>query len=104
MLNDTSAPVHTTKTSSLSLSPSSYAGLTLVRVNELYTFSVGSSAEAHGGDQAGCCIEVKVAMRDVFLDGKSVDLDATRGEFQRRTIPIRLRRNAGFGLERTKII
>ena len=86
------------------LSLSSYAGLTLVRVNELYTFNVGSSAEAHGGDQAGCCIEVKVAMRDVFLDGKSVDLDATRGEFQRRTIPIRLRRNAGFGLERTKII
>jgi len=79
-------------------------GLTLVRVSELYTFSVGSSAEARGGDQAGCCIEVEVAMRDVFLDGKSVDLDTTRGEFQRRTIPIRLRRNAGFGLERTKII
>ena len=83
---------------------SSYVGLTLVRVSELYTFSVGSSAEARGGDQAGCCIEVEVAMRDVFLDGKSVDLDTTRGEFQRRTIPIRLRRNAGFGLERTKII
>ena len=57
-------------------------GLTLVRVNELYTFSVGSSAETRGGDQAGCCAEVEVAMCDVFLDGKSVDLDAMRPGFQ----------------------
>jgi hypothetical protein len=80
-------------------------GLTLVRVSELYTFSVGSSAEARGGDQAGCCCaEVEVAMCDAFLDGKNAGLDATRLEFQRRTIPIRLRRNAGFGLGRTEII
>jgi hypothetical protein len=78
----------------------------LVRVSELYTLSVGSSAEARGGDQAGCCVEagVDVDMCDVFLDGKSVGLDATRLGFQRRMIPIRSRRNAGFGLERTKII
>ena len=79
-------------------------GLTLVRVNELYTFSVGSSAGARGGDQAGCCAGVAVAMCDVFLDGKSVDLGATKPRFQRRMISIRLRQNAGFGLERMEII
>ena len=76
----------------------------MVRVSELYTFSVGSSDEGRGGDQAGCCAEVEVAMSDAFLDDKNVGLGATRLEFQRRMIPIRLRRNAGFGLERTVII
>ena len=76
----------------------------MVRVSELYTFSVGSSAEARGGDQAGCCPEVEVAMCDAFLDGKNAGLGATRLEFQRRTIAIRLRQNAGFGLGRTEII
>ena len=87
----------------LDLSQSS-RGLTLVRVSELYTFNVGSSAEARGGDQAGCCAGIEVVMCDAFLDGKNVGLDATRLEFQRRTIPIRRRRNAGFGLGRIEII
>jgi len=69
----------------------SLCGLTLVRVSELYTLSVDSSVEARGGDQAGCCAEVEVAMCDAFLDGQNVGLDATRLGFQRRTIPIRLR-------------
>ena len=43
-------------------------------------------------------------MCDVFLDGKSVDLGATKPRFQRRMISIRLRQNAGFGLERMEII
>jgi hypothetical protein len=78
--------------------------LTFVRVRELYTFRVGSSAKARGGDQAGCCAEVDIAMCDAFLSGKNAGLDVARLEFQRRTIPIRLRRNAGFGLGRTEII
>ena len=76
----------------------------MVRVSELYTFNAGSSAEARGGDQAGCCAGVEVAMCDVLLGGKNVGLDATRLELQRRTMPIRLRRNAGFGLGRIEII
>lgn len=56
------------------------------------------SVEAHGGDQAGCFAEVDVDMFDTLLDDKSVGLDGTRLEFQRRIVPIRLRRNAGFGL------
>lgn len=52
----------------------------------------------------GCWAEVEVAMCDAFLDGKNVGLGATRLELQRRTMEIRLRHNAGFGLERAKII
>jgi hypothetical protein len=66
----------------------------------LYTFSVGSSAEAHGGDQAGCCTEVDIDMLDAFLDEENAGLDVTRLELQRRTVSIFLRRNAGFGLGR----
>jgi len=84
--------------------PIRLGGLTLVRVSELYTFSVGSSAEARGGDQLGCCPDVDVAMCDTFLDSKSAGLGATKLGFQRRTIAIRLRQNAGFGLERAEII
>lgn len=62
--------------------------------------SVGSSAGARGGDQAGCCAEVEVDMCDAFFDDKNAGLGGTRLEFQRRTIQIRLRRNAGFGLGR----
>ena len=76
----------------------------MVRVSELYTLSLGSSAKARGGDQPGCCAGVEAAMCDAFLDCKNVDLEATKPEFQRRTIPIRLRRNAGFGLGRAEII
>ena len=43
-------------------------------------------------------------MCDAFFDSKIVDLGTKRLEFQRRMIPIRLRRNAGFGLGRTEII
>lgn len=60
----------------------SQLGLTFVRVRELYTFNVGSSAEASGGDQAGCCAEVDVDMLDTFLDDKNVGLDGTRLELQ----------------------
>ena len=86
------------------LVPSRPLELTLVRVRELYIFNVGSSAKARGGDQAGCCTDVEAAMRAAFLDGKNVGLGATRLEFRRRVVPIRLRGNAGFGLGRTEII
>ena len=80
-------------------------GLTFVRVSELYTFSLGSSAEARGGDQAGCCAEVDVVMCDAFLGDKNVGcFDVTRLEFERRTVLIRPRRNAGCGLGKTEII
>ena len=92
---------YTQQRQGLSQSP---RGLTFVRVNELYTFSVGSPAEARGGDQAGCCAEVEVAMRETLLDDKQMGLDGTRLEFQGRMIPICLRRNAGFRLERMKVI
>jgi len=66
---------------------------------------VGSSAEARGGgDQAGCCVEAEVDMLDAFLDDENAGVGGTRLELQRRTMPIRLRRNAGFGLGRMEII
>jgi hypothetical protein len=64
---------------------------------------VGSSAEARGGDHGGCWAGADVAMCDVFLDDNE-GFGATKLGFQRRTMSIRLRRNAGFGLERTEII
>ena len=45
-----------------------------------------------------------MAICDVFLDGNDEGFGATKLGFQRRTMSIRLRRNAGFGLERTEII
>lgn len=78
--------------------------LTFVRVSELYTFSVGSSAEARSGDQAGCCAELEVVMWETLLDDKKLGLGATRLEFQGRMGPICLRRNAGFCLERMEVI
>ena len=101
----TSSSVRATRTKPSAVVCAGCMGLTLVRVSELYTLSVGSSAEARGGDQAGCWPEVvDVAMCDAFLDGKNAGLGATRPEFQRRTIAIRLRHDAGFGLGRTEII
>lgn len=76
----------------------------MVRVSELYTFSWGSSPEARGGDQAGCCTEEEVAMCDVFFSDKNAGLDAKRLEFQRRMVLVRFRRSAGCGLGRTVII
>jgi hypothetical protein len=78
--------------------------LTFVLVKELYTFSVGSSAEARGGDQVGCCAEVCVDICDAFLDDNNAGLQGTRLELQRGTRSIRLRRNAGFVLGKMKII
>ena len=65
---------------------------------------MGSSPEARGGDQAGCCAEVDEDMRDAFLDDKNVGLDVTRLGLRRGTVPIRFKRDAGFGLGRMKII
>lgn len=78
--------------------------LTFVLVKELYTFSVGSSTESRGGDQAGCCAEAGVDMCDALLDDNSTGLEVARLELQRGTIPIRLRRNAGFVLGKMEII
>lgn len=65
---------------------------------------MGSSTRARGCDQVGCCAEVDVDMFDGFLDDENWGLDRTRLELQRKEVPIRLRRNAGFGLGRMEII
>ena len=67
---------------------------------------MGSSAEARGGDHAGCCTEVDVDMFDVCLDGENEGLDGTRLVLQRRMVlSICLRRSVGFdGLGRMEII
>jgi len=82
---------HHPPTPQIPVPPWSPYGLTFVRVRELYTFSVGSSPEARGGDQAGSCGEVDEDMCDTFLDDKNVDLDVTKLGLRRGTVPIRFR-------------
>lgn len=95
---------HHPPTPQMPVSPWSPYGLTFVRVRELCTFSVGSSPEARGGDQAGCSAEEDEDMRDAFLDDKKLGLDVTRLGLRRGTVMIHFRGDAGFGLGRMKII